>query len=147
MSLPVVIFISISLSPLLPHPLHPLHLCTHVISPFNFTYLELAADSLKYPAVHSRYALIHRWTDTLFVCVWPGDGGVVEGMDGQKAFMLSCVCVKMATDGDCYVSEDLFNEGCTVNFFLSKQSLHGNVNIVLLTTNAVPFMLINCLLY
>lgn len=55
-------------SPLLPHSLRPLHLSTPVISPFNFTYLELAADSLKYLAVHFRYALIHRWADRAFVC-------------------------------------------------------------------------------
>lgn len=60
-------------SPLLPNSLHPLHLSTPVISPFNFTYLELAADSLKYLGVHFRYALIHRWADTAFVCTRRGD--------------------------------------------------------------------------
>lgn len=43
---PIALYFSCSLP--------PLPLFAHVISPFNFTYLELAADSLKYPAVHLR---------------------------------------------------------------------------------------------
>lgn len=76
-------------SPLLPHSLHPLHLSTPVISPFNFTYLELAADSLKYLGVHFRYALIHRWADTAFVCTRRGDEAAAsEAACGKKTALI-----------------------------------------------------------
>lgn len=75
-------------SPLLPYSLRPHHLATPVISPFNFTYLELVADSLKYLTVHFRYALIHRWTDTVFVCMQCGDDGiVVEATCGKNGLL------------------------------------------------------------
>lgn len=109
-------------SPLLPHSLRPLHLSTPVISPFNFTYLELAADSLKYLTVHFRYALIHRWTDTVFVCMQCGDEAIVLGSTCGKKWL---IIEKEAEKGGAWRSQY-----CKI-FLISSQRLLGASNLTL----------------